>query len=503
MLRRFPHLLSLCLLALAACAAPVRAQSSQDPVYVFHTNLGDIAVQLFPDVAPQTVTNFLGYVHAGAYAGSIVHRSVPGFIFQGGAYQVQNNGLVATPTSPPVANEFHLSNVRGTLSMAKLGGDPNSATSQWFFNEADANAANLDNQNGGFTVFGRVVDAAGLAVMDRIAAVPVPSPPALSPPLDQAPLMNYQPGVPVTPSQFVQVTSITPAWAAVSLSASAGGTRLLWNRSDGGADIWALGAGGIRAGSSGLLGPYAGWTTQASADGPDGRTRVLWDNADGHMSLWSLDSASGQFTQHTFDPYAGWTALGVSVAKDNTTHILWDNADGRLSLWNYSTATGAFTQNSYGPYPGWSAKAIADGPDGKTRVLWDNADGRMSLWSLDNGAAQFTQHTFGPYAGWTASAVSTAADGTTHVLWNNADGRASLWNYSTTDGTFTQNAFGPYPGWSAKAIADGADGGLRVLWDNAAGPVSVWDLDNVSGRFTQQTYGGYPGWAAPAGSTGP
>ena len=57
--------------------------------------------------------------------------------------------------------------------MAKVAGDPNSATSQWFFNESDANAANLDIQNGGFTVFGRIMNSAGLATMDAIAAVPI------------------------------------------------------------------------------------------------------------------------------------------------------------------------------------------------------------------------------------------------------------------------------------------------------------------------------------------
>jgi peptidyl-prolyl cis-trans isomerase A (cyclophilin A) len=90
---------------------------------------------------------------------------VPGFVVQGGGYYVASRGTAnqttaAVATFPAITNEFGtgplLSNTNGTIAMAKLGGDPNSATSQWFFNLAN-NAANLDTQNGGFTVFGRVV----------------------------------------------------------------------------------------------------------------------------------------------------------------------------------------------------------------------------------------------------------------------------------------------------------------------------------------------------------
>lgn len=133
------------------------------------TGLGNFSIELFDSAAPATVANFLNYVTSGRYNGSIIHRSVPGFVIQGGGFTFD----AATQTFPnvavdaPVVNEFSIPNTRGTLSMAKVGGDPNSATSQWFVNLAD-NRANLDNQNGGFTVFGRVVEP-GMTVVDAIA----------------------------------------------------------------------------------------------------------------------------------------------------------------------------------------------------------------------------------------------------------------------------------------------------------------------------------------------
>jgi peptidyl-prolyl cis-trans isomerase A (cyclophilin A) len=136
-----------------------------------HTSLGTIDVKLYDKATPLTVANFLKYAKSGVYKNSFIHRSVPGFVIQGGGYS-WGTTLKAVPANPPVKNEFssNRSNLRGTIAMAKLGNDPNSATSQWFFNLAD-NSANLDNQNGGFTVFGKVLSL-GMNVVDAIAALP-------------------------------------------------------------------------------------------------------------------------------------------------------------------------------------------------------------------------------------------------------------------------------------------------------------------------------------------
>ena len=149
----------------AASATAVRLQ----------TTLGVIDINLYDTAAPRTVANFLTYVNSGAYRNSFIHRSVPGFVIQGGGYAWSDalNTVVEVPANPPVINEFSAtrSNKRGTIAMAKLGSDPNSATSQWFINLAD-NSANLDAQNGGFTVFGEV-SASSMAVVDAIAALPI------------------------------------------------------------------------------------------------------------------------------------------------------------------------------------------------------------------------------------------------------------------------------------------------------------------------------------------
>ncbi len=141
---------------------------------IMETPLGNIEIELFDDVTPGTVENFLNYVNDGDYEDTFVHRSISGFVIQGGGFNFEGDKANAIPTDPPIQNEFKLSNIRGTIAMAKAGGDPDSATSQWFINLAD-NSANLDHddgQGGGFfTVFGQVVGQ-GMEVVDAIAALP-------------------------------------------------------------------------------------------------------------------------------------------------------------------------------------------------------------------------------------------------------------------------------------------------------------------------------------------
>jgi len=137
---------------------------------VIETNLGNIELELDDAKAPKTVANFLRYVDAGHYSGTIFHRVIAGFMAQGGGY---DGRYEKKPTNSPVENEADngLKNTRGTVAMARTG-DPHSATAQFFINFADntfLNHTGKTSSGWGYTVFGKVT--AGMDVVDRIGAL--------------------------------------------------------------------------------------------------------------------------------------------------------------------------------------------------------------------------------------------------------------------------------------------------------------------------------------------
>ncbi len=134
------------------------------------TSLGDIVVQLEPAKAPKTVENFVQYVKAGHYDGTIFHRVIDGFMIQGGG-MTPDMKEKATRAPIPLESRNGLSNVRGTLAMARTN-VPDSATSQFFINVVDnhfLDAARSPDGNG-YAVFGKVVQ--GMDVVDKIRKVP-------------------------------------------------------------------------------------------------------------------------------------------------------------------------------------------------------------------------------------------------------------------------------------------------------------------------------------------
>ncbi len=170
--------------ALAAFATFTSTAQATD--VIFETALGDIRVELFDEETPITVANFLNYIVNDLYADTFVHRSVPGFIIQAGGYVFRDGAAFDVLTGLPIPNEPGISNTRGTIAMAKQPGNPNSATSQFFFNVTD-NSEDLDDQNGGFTVFGEVVGD-GMVVVDAINDLMVWN---AGPPFNEFPLIDY------------------------------------------------------------------------------------------------------------------------------------------------------------------------------------------------------------------------------------------------------------------------------------------------------------------------
>jgi peptidyl-prolyl cis-trans isomerase A (cyclophilin A) len=209
--RNYWYQLALCLFLFLS--APVATAGTLVSVA---TPVGSFTVELFDDVAPVTVANFLSYVTTGRYDGTVVHRSEQGFVIQGGwlSFDEQSANLMALQPDGTIVNEPGISNTRGTIAMAKVAGDPNSASSQWFINMADNTF--LDTDNGGFTVFGQVLGD-GMTVVDGINQVPTYD----FPNLGNLPLFQYTPGN-VTNDDLVTVEMSVIETAANSLNYSTG-----------------------------------------------------------------------------------------------------------------------------------------------------------------------------------------------------------------------------------------------------------------------------------------
>jgi len=208
-------------LPIGVAMAVLSAPAANATIVQFQTVLGPFEVNLYDQNTPATVANFLAYVNAGAYNNTVVHRAVSGFVAQGGGFTYQGSKTFGNVVqNAAVVNEPKYSNVRGTIAMAKLSGNANSATNQWFINLGN-NSSNLDVQNGGFTVFGEVIGN-GMDVLDAINALPRFN---MGSPFDSIPLRDYTQqnatdNVEVTDRHLVLVTSIVIIDGAASTAAN-------------------------------------------------------------------------------------------------------------------------------------------------------------------------------------------------------------------------------------------------------------------------------------------
>lgn len=152
-------------------AGSVYAQEEGEPIMVkMTTSLGSLTLELYPEAAPVTVSNFLEYVDSGFYEGTVFHRVIRNFMIQGGGFDAK---LSRKKTLDAIKNEAAngLKNDRGTIAMARTS-VPDSATSQFFINTVDNAFLNYkdDSPQGiGYCVFGKVVE--GMDIVDAIQAV--------------------------------------------------------------------------------------------------------------------------------------------------------------------------------------------------------------------------------------------------------------------------------------------------------------------------------------------
>ena len=164
------RLISFSLMIFAVMSAGMPAVSAENPKVVLETSRGTIVLELYPDKAPETVKNFLDYVDAKYYNGTIFHRVIPKFMIQGGGFTAD---MKRKTTRAPIKNEADqgLKNNRGTIAMARTG-DPHSATAQFFINTINndfLNHRSKSQQGWGYAAFGQVVE--GMETVDAISAV--------------------------------------------------------------------------------------------------------------------------------------------------------------------------------------------------------------------------------------------------------------------------------------------------------------------------------------------
>ncbi|MGM0772628.1 peptidylprolyl isomerase [Marinobacter sp.] len=167
---RYVMQIVLCVTLLMSGTSLLSAQERENdlPQVIIETSEGIIEITLRPDLAPETVENFLTYVKNGFYEGTIFHRVIPGFMIQGGGF---DEGLNQKQTRDPVVNEARptAKNLRGTIAMARTSA-PDSATSQFFINLSDNSFLDAGVRGPGYAVFGKV--SGGMGVVDAIAGKP-------------------------------------------------------------------------------------------------------------------------------------------------------------------------------------------------------------------------------------------------------------------------------------------------------------------------------------------
>ena len=397
---------------------------------------------------PVTAANFLRYTDENRYDGTFIHRSIPGFVIQGGGFKL-TAGLPHIDTFAPIVNEFGTSNTRGTIAMAKVGGDPNSATSEWFVNLSNnndpQNPDSLDNQNGGFTVFGRVLGS-GMNLFDGIASLPrhdiraafqngaLSDTPLLT---QQAPPLpaNYQFSV----NDFIHFPAVSRVGELVFVASSsdssvAGATigadgKLQLSLPRGG-----VGTAVITVRASSIFNPsdFAEDTFSVSRAAPAAPNGLIGLGSDN--TVWIGESDGSQFASSLLAtlPAGPWSNfLTGDVNDDGRDDFAARNAAGEWWV-GLTPATGTVTAASWGSWStavSWQSVMAGDfDGDGRTDIVGRNpADGSWQV-ARSTGSA-LSNASFGSWSTATAWASIMTGD-------FNGDGKADVVGRNGTDGSW-------------------------------------------------------------------
>jgi len=476
----------------------------------FDTVFGNIDVELFDSITPATVQNFLGYVTRQDYDGTFFHRSVENFVVQGGGFDFEAPNIYDPIfQDAPVDNEFNVSNTRGLISMAKIGSDPDSATNQWFFNLGD-NSANLDNQNGGFTAFGKVLGD-GMDVVDLIALTPIWDASSINSAFGAIPLRDFDntnfPGNDnlVTVNSIREIEDLSQigvlTYSVVSISDPLVGTSIDEN-----------GVLTITSLPTGLTGTltvtvdatdFDGNTTQAviniqvgagqnSLTG-NGLADLLWRNSrNGKNSLWTVvDEAvvNSELTDTLTNKF--WYVAGIGdFNSDGQNDLLWRNTfTGENKVWmmNGSTFVNSVEIQTFARL-NWEIGGVGDfNNDQQTDVFWHNKkNGRNRIWRMDGTALSEIDNLRKIGSSWDAAAVGDFdKDGGTDVLWRNRDnGKNKVWLLNREDGSFIRSTTllrESNTDWVVGSVGDyNLDGNLDIVWINTdTRNTKIWEMNGT------------------------
>ncbi|MCX7170494.1 MAG: peptidylprolyl isomerase [Proteobacteria bacterium] len=446
------------------------------------TSLGIVDIQLLDAEAPLTVANFLSYVNSGAYNNSFIHRSVPAFVIQGGGYTWNSttNSDTPIPAHPPVVNEFSSSrsNLRGTMAMAKVGGNPDSATCEWFINLAD-NSANLDTQNGGFTVFGRVMNN-GMEIIDAIAALPTVNAGGA---FDKLPLatprttINYQKSnlvmldlVFANPPADTQAPTVPAGLSATTASATA--INLAWT-----AATDDVGVANYKIYSNGnYLGTTSTSTPRITINGAKPDTAYAFTvaacDAAGNCSSQS-EPASARTAADTTAPSVP-TGLAATAVSDTRIDLSWTAATDNVAVTSYKIyGNGNYLSATSTNTP----KVIVNGAAPKTTYAFTaaacDAAGNCSSQSAPSSVTTLaTGPTLKMISGWNlvgnsvntplnvATTLGDAARVSTVWKWIAATGKWAFYTPAEADGGAAHAAA---RGYDSLATINGGEG----FWVNA------------------------------------